>query len=163
MKKRSVVWLGLLMILLLTLVTACAGGLPQAGSNSNQAARPAGGELYVLDSYTGAGHNQVAQHIVALPLGTTNPAALLTLPAGLTDLKHQRVYIASLSGGNGNVHTTISVLDTSSCAAVRTFSIPGKYSTAHRGYGASMPSRRGRSLPLPSPNTPPAPPTIPAV
>src|SRR5260370_3806124 len=163
MKKRSVVWLGLLLSLLLTLVTACAGGLPQAGSNSNPAARPAGGELYVLDSYTGAGHNQVAQHIVALPLGTTNPAALLTLPAGLTNLKHQRVYHASLSGGNGNVHTTISVLDTSSGAAVRTFSIPGNYSTADRGYADSMLSGDGRWLALRALNTPPAPPTIPAV
>jgi hypothetical protein len=154
MKMRSIVWLGLILGLLLPLVTACAGGLPQAGSNSNPAARPAGGELYVLDSYTGAGHNQVAQHIVVLPLGTTNPAALLTLPAGLTDLKHQRVYIASLSGGNGNVHTTISVLDTSSGAAVRTFSIPGNYSTADRGYADSMLSGDGRWLALRALDTP---------
>src|SRR6266851_2950515 len=155
MKKRSFVWLGLLLSLLLTLVTACAGGLPQAGSNSNPAARPAGDELYVLDSYTGAGHNQVAQHIVALPVGTSNPAALLTLPAGLTDLKHQRVYIASsLTGGNGTVHTTISVLDTSSGAAVRTFSIPGNYSTADRGYANSMLSGDGRWLALRALDTP---------
>jgi hypothetical protein len=154
MKKRSIVWLGLILGLLLPLVTACAGGLPQAGSNSNPAARPAGGELYVLDSYTRSGHNQVAQHIVALPLGTTNPAALLTLPAGLTDLKHQRVYIASLSGGNGTVHTTISVLDTSSGAAVRTFNIPGSYSTADRGYADSMLSGDGRWLALRALDTP---------
>jgi len=154
MKKRSFVWLGPILGLLLTLVTACAGGLPQAGSNSNPAARPAGGELYVLDSYTGSGHNQVAQHIVALPMGTTNPAALLTLPAGLTDLKHQQVYIASLTGGNGTVHTTISVLDTSSGAPVRTFSIPGSYSTADRGYADSMLSGDGRWLALRELDTP---------
>jgi len=154
MKKTSIVWLGLILGLLLPFVAACAGGLPQAGSNSNLAARPAGDELYVLDSYTGAGHNQVAQHIVALPVGTTNPAALLTLPAGLTDLKHQRVYIASLSGGNGTVHTTISVLDTSSGAAVRTFNIPGSYSTADRGYADSMLSGDGRWLALRALNTP---------
>jgi len=155
MKKRSFVWLGLLLSLLLTLVTACAGGLPQAGSNSNPAARPAGGELYVLDSYTGAGNKQVAQHIVALPVGTTNPAALLTLPAGLTDLKHQRVYIASsVTGGNGTVHTTISILDTSSGAPVRTFSIPGSYSTADRGYADSMLSGDGRWLALRELDTP---------
>src|SRR6266700_3299286 len=154
MKKTSIVWLGLILGLLLPFVAACAGGLPQAGSNSNLAARPAGDELYVLDSYTGAGHNQAAQHIVALPVGTTNPAALLTLPAGLTDLKHQRVYIASLSGGNGTVHTTISVLDTSSGAAVRTFNIPGSYSTADRGYADSMLSGDGRWLALRALNTP---------
>ena len=155
MKKRSIVWLGLILGLLLPLVTACAGGLSQAGSNSNPAARPAGAELYVLDSYTGAGGTQLAQHIVALPLGTTNPAALLKLPAGLTDLKHQRVYIASShTGGNGSVHTTISVLDTSSGATVRAFSIPGSYSTADRGYADSMLSGDGRWLALRALDTP---------
>src|SRR5947209_10991651 len=35
MKKRSLVWFGLILSLLLPLVTACAGGLPQKGGNSN--------------------------------------------------------------------------------------------------------------------------------
>src|SRR5947209_4012553 len=109
MKKRSLVWLALLLSLLLPLVTACADSLPQEGSNSLPAARPAGNELYVLDNYPSVGHKQLPQHLVALPTGATNPTAQLTLPAGLTDLKHQRLYLANpLSHGKGNVHTSIS-------------------------------------------------------
>ena len=155
MKKRSFVWSGLILSLLIPLVTACAGGLPQKGSASSPAARPVGGELYVLDNYTRTGYKDVTQHIVALPVGTTNPAARLTLPAGLTDLKHQRLYIASsLSDSNGSVHTTISVIDTSSGATVHTFSIPGSYSTVDRGYADSMLSGDGRWLALRAQNTP---------
>ena len=146
MKKRSLVWFGLILCMLLPLVTACGGGLPQKSGNSNPAVRPSGDVLYVLDSYTRA-----AQHIVALPTGATNPTARLTLPAGLTDLKHQRVYIANpLSNG----HTSISVIDTSSGATVRTFSIPGSYSAADRGYADSMLSGDGRWLALRAQNTP---------
>src|SRR6266849_1880435 len=155
MKKRSFVWSGLILSLLIPLVTACAGGLPQKGSASNPAARPVGGELYVLDNYTRTGYKDVTQHIVALPVGTTNPAARLTLPAGLTDLKHQRLYIASsLSDSNGSARTTISGIDTSSGATVQTFSIPGSYSTAERGYADSMLSGDGRWLALRARNTP---------
>jgi DNA-binding beta-propeller fold protein YncE len=155
MKKRSFVWPGLILSLLLPLVTACAGVLPQKGSVSHPPARPSGEELYVLDSYTRAGNKEVSQHIVALPLGTTSPAARLTLPAGLADLKHQQLYIADpLPASNGSVHTTISVIDTSSGATVRTFSIPGSYSTADRGYADSMLSGDGRWLALREQNTP---------
>ena len=146
MKKRSFVWSGLILSLLIPLVTACAGGLTQKGSTSNPAARPASEELYVLDNY---------KHIVALPVGTTNPTARLTLPTGLTDLKHQRLYIATpLSEGNGSVRTTISVINTSSGASVNTFSIPGSYSTTDRGYADSMLSGDGRWLALRAQNTP---------
>jgi DNA-binding beta-propeller fold protein YncE len=154
MKKRAFVWPGLILSLLIPLVTACAGGLPQKGSTSNPAVRPAGEELYVLDSYTRAGSKEVAQHIIALPVGATNPKARLMLPAGLTDLKHQRLYLAnSLSDSNGSVHTTISVIDTSSGATVRTLNIPGSYSTADRGYADSMLSGDGRWLALRAQNT----------
>lgn len=149
MKKRSFAWSGLIVGLLLPLVTACAGGLPQQGSNANPAAHPAGNELYVLDSYTSAGYKQTAHHIVALPVGTTNPAARLMLPAGITDLKHQRIYVADpLPGGNGRAQTRISVLDTSSGTTVRAFNIPGSYSTADQGYADSMLSGDGRWLAL---------------
>ncbi len=155
MMKRSFVWSGLLLSLLILLVTACAGGVQQVGGTSNPAAHPASGELYILDSYTGAGYKEASQHIVALPVGTTNPAARLTLPAGLTDLKHQRLYIAiPLSESNGKVSTTVSVIDTSSGATVRAFSIPGSYSTADRGYADSMLSGDGRWLALRAQHTP---------
>lgn len=149
MMKRSFVWPGLILSLLILLLTACAGGLPQKGSTANSTAHPVGGELYILDSYTVAGSREVSQHIVALPVGTTNPAARLTLPAGLTDLKHQRLYIAIPStDSKGTVRTTISVINTNSGATVRAFSIPGSYSTADRGYADSMRSGDGRWLAL---------------
>src|SRR6266550_5522051 len=150
MKKRSFVWSGLILGLLLPLMIACAGSSPQKSSTSSPAAHQATEELYILDSYTKTG-----KHIVALPVGTTDPAARLTLPAGLTDLEHQRLYIANpLSDGNGCVHTTISIIDTSSGATVRTFSIAGNYSTADRGYADSMLSGDGRWLALRAQSTP---------
>lgn len=155
MKKRSFVWFGLIVSLLLPFVIACSSGWHQKGSNANPAARPKGDELYVLDSYTRAGYKEVAQHIVALPTGTTNPTARLTLPAGPTDLKHQRLYTAvPLPESNGSVHTTISVTDTSSGATVRKFSIAGSYSSADRGYADSMLSGDGRWLALREQHTP---------
>lgn len=142
MKKRLFAWSGLIFCLLLPLMTACAGGSLQKSSTSNPIVRRAGEELYILDSNT-----KTAQHIVALPVGTTNPSARLTLPAGLTDLKHQRLYIATPLT-NGRAYTTISVIDTSSGATVRMLNIPGSYSTADRGYAYSMLSGDGRWLAL---------------
>lgn len=145
MNKRRVAWLALIFCLLLPLVAACGQGLPQQSGSPQQQVVRAGSELYVLDSYTSAGHSSGAQHIVALPVGTTNPAARFTLPAGLTDLKHQMLYVASpLSGGR----TAISVLDTRSGATVRTFNLAGSYSTADRGQADSMLSGDGRWLAL---------------
>lgn len=149
MKKRSFVWPGLILSLLIPLMLACAGGAPQKSSTPNSAARLAGEELYILDSYA-----KTAQHIVALPVGTADPAARLTLPAGLTDLKHQRLYIARPLSDGSNVHTTISVIDTSSGATLRTLNIPGNYSTADRGYADSMLSGDGRWLALRAQNAP---------
>lgn len=153
MKNRSIAWLGLLLGLLLPLLAACGGGLPQKSSNPSLATHPIGDQLYVLDNYTGAGNRQVAQHIVALPIGTTNPTARLMLPAGLTDLKHQRLYVAD-PAPDGN-STSISVIDTGSGATVRTFRIAGNYSTADRGYADSMLSGDGRWLALRAQKTPP--------
>ena len=149
MKKRSFVWSVLILSLLIPLMLACAGGAPQKSNTPNSAARLAGEELYILDSYA-----KTAQHIVALPVGTADPAARLTLPAGLTDLKHQRLYIARPLSDGSNAHTTISVIDTSSGATLRTLNIPGNYSTADRGYADSMLSGDGRWLALRAQNTP---------
>src|SRR5215468_225427 len=125
MKQRSFIWTGLLLSLLLPLVIGCAGGSAQKLSTSIPAARQTGEVLYILDHYT-----QRARHIVALPVGTMDPVARLTLPAGLSDLEHHRLYIANpLTDSKGNVHTTISIIDTSSGAPIRTFNIQGSYST----------------------------------
>src|SRR5437762_1498259 len=145
MKKRSFIWPGMLLSLLL--VAACAGTSTQKSSTSQPTAHPTGEELYILDNNTRAGYKEITQHIVALQLETTHSTARLTLPAGLTDLKHQRLYIAT-PFSNGSVHTTISIIDTNSGATIRTFSIPGNYSTADRGYADSMLSGDGRWLAL---------------
>jgi DNA-binding beta-propeller fold protein YncE len=150
MNKRSYIWHCLIFSLLLPLVIGCAGGSQEKGGTFHPAAPQVAGELYILDSYT-----KTAQHIVALPVGTTDPAPRLTLPAGLTDLKHQRLYIANpVFDSKENIHTTISIIDTNSGATIRTFSIPGSYSTADRGYADSMISGDGRWLALRAQNTP---------
>src|SRR5215467_1039833 len=151
MKKRLFIWPGMLLSLLL--VTACAGTSIQKSSTSHPAAHPTGKEIYVLDNNTRTGYKESAQHIVALHLRTTNSATRLTLPAGLTDLKHQRLYIATPLS-NGSVHTSISVIDTSSGATLRTLNIPGNYSTADRGYADSMLSGDGSWLALRAQDTP---------
>ncbi|HEX7737075.1 MAG TPA: hypothetical protein VF458_19680 [Ktedonobacteraceae bacterium] len=147
MKKRLLAWSGLVVLLLLPLLAACGSELPrQNGSAStSQVAPPVSGELYVLDSYVRAGQTAGNRHIVALQLGSANTTARLKLPAGLTDLKHQWLYVASLaSGGN----TRISVFDTRSGATVRAFTVAGSYSTADQGEADSMLSGDGRWLAL---------------
>ena len=120
MKKRICAGFALILCLLVPLLAACAGGPSPRSGNSQQVVVREGNELYVLDSYADAGQSSGSQHIVVLPLGTAKPTARLMLPTGLTDLKHQQLYVASpLSGGR----TTISVLDTNSGATVRTFSV----------------------------------------
>src|SRR5437764_4775990 len=151
MKKRSIAWPGLLLGLLLPFIAACGGGLLQKSGNPDLATRPASGQLYVLDNYTGTGNRQAAQHIVALPAGTANPTIRLMLPAGLTDLKHQRLYVAYTKPAGS---TRITVIDTGSGATVRTFSIAGSYSAADRGYADSMLSGDGRWLALRAQDTP---------
>ena len=150
MKKQLSIWPVLIASLLLPLMAACAGGSPQQSGKTNQVSQ-AGGELYVLDSYASAGQSPGARHIVALPVGTANPAARHTLPAGLTDHKHQWLYVAS---SLGSARTSISVLNTRSGATVRTFNLPGSYSTADRGYADSMLSGDGRWLALREQKTP---------
>ena len=150
MQKRSIAWPGLLLGLLLPFMAACGGGLLQKSGNTDLTTHPAGGQLYVLDNYTGSGNRQTAQHIVALPAGTANPTIRLMLPAGLTDLKHQRLYVAyPIPGGS----TSISVIDTGSGATMHTFSMVGSYSTADRGNADSMLSGDGRWLALRAQNT----------
>jgi DNA-binding beta-propeller fold protein YncE len=147
MKKRLFIWPGMLVSLLL--VTACAGTSIQKSSNSHLT----GKEIYVLDNNTSTGYKKSAQHIVALRVGTTSSATRLTLPAGLTDLKHQRLYVAN-SLTNGSAYTSISVFDTISGAILRTLNIPGNYSTADRGYADSMLSGDGSWLALRAQDTP---------
>ncbi|GAC1364176.1 MAG: hypothetical protein NVS2B12_18340 [Ktedonobacteraceae bacterium] len=149
MKKYVFNWPILIVMLLFLLMTACGGGLSQQGSNPNPTARAVGRELYILDGYADAGQAPGGRHIVALPIGTAHPVPRLTIPAGLTDLKHSYVYVAApASGIVGDIRTNISVFDAHSGASVRTFSIPGNYSTSDRGYADSMLSGDGHWLAL---------------
>lgn len=152
MKKRLLIWPGLMLCLLIPFATACGSGLLQPGSNSNPAASQADNELYILDNYTSSGQQEEAQHIVSLPVGTTSPTARLTLPAGPTDLKHQRLYLATpLSNSN---QTSISVLDTRSGASMRLFHVSGRYSTAGQDPANAVLSGNGRWLALREQDTP---------
>jgi hypothetical protein len=152
MKQPFFAWTGLILCLLIPLLVSCAAGAPPSRGSANP---PPGDELYVLDNYASAGQQRGTQHIVALLVGTANQAARLTLPAGLTDLGHRRVYVAgSLTSSNGSAHTSISVLDTRTGATVRSFSLPGSYSTADRGSADSMLSADGRWLALREQHTP---------
>ncbi|HEY0753455.1 MAG TPA: hypothetical protein VGD98_05790 [Ktedonobacteraceae bacterium] len=155
MKKRLLAWPGLLLCLLLPLMAACGNNFPQQSNNASthQAETTVNNELYVLDSYTGFGQSAGTRHIVALPVGTANSTARLTLPAGLTDLKHQWLYFAS-PASDGSANTTISVLDTLSGASIRTFSIAGHYTTADQGLADSMLSGNGQWLALREQNAP---------
>ncbi len=145
MKKHLYVWLTLL--LLLPCAAACGNAAPQQSNQPGPTPSATPGtssELYILDN---AGQAAGARHIVALPMGSAHPAARLTLPAGLTDLDHQRVYIASPAAGT-DARTTISVLDTRSGRPVRTVTIAGSYSTADQGTTDSMLSGDGHWLAL---------------
>jgi WD40 repeat protein len=140
MKKQIFLWPALIALLLPLFLAACGDiTLP---SQISQVPSATGNELYVLDNgFAGT------QHIVALPVGTSHPTARLTLPAGLTDLKHQRVYLAS-PRTSGDAQTTISVFDTQSGASVRAFTIPGSYVTAAQEDANAMLSGNGRWLAL---------------
>lgn len=147
MNKRLLASFVLLASLLLPLLAACGSDLPQQDgkSNSSQLAPIVGGGLYVLDHYASGGQIVGSQHIVALQMGNAHPAARLTLPVGLTDLKHQWLYVASPASSG---HTTISVFNTSSGATARTFTLAGNYSTADQGEADSMLAGNGRWLAL---------------
>src|SRR5437868_12832202 len=68
--------------------------------------------------------------------------------------RSKRDWSSDVCSSDLSVHTTISIIDTSSGATVRTLNIPGNYSTADRGYADSMLSGDGRWLALRAQNTP---------
>jgi hypothetical protein len=68
----------------------------------------------------------------------------MTLPAGLVSQDHQRLYAATASGD----HTRVSVYDTRTGLAVRTFTTPGAYSTSGAGFADAVLSGDGTWLAL---------------
>ncbi|GAC1390838.1 MAG: hypothetical protein NVS4B11_09980 [Ktedonobacteraceae bacterium] len=123
---------------LLIALTAC--GSIQAGSTRSASPTVSLGEnLYVLDGYTSTSTG--GQRIVAFHPGTS---AFTPLPAGLIAQDHQRIYTATPQSG----HTKITVTSTKSGASIRSFTIPGAYSTLEQDYTKSVLSSNGRWLAL---------------
>jgi hypothetical protein len=143
-KPRS--WLFLLTGILLIILTSCGAdsqtktttSIHSSFKNSTPAATvPPGENLYVLD---GSGSNE--QRIVAFhPTSTT---ARITVPAGLPSQDHKTVYSATPA----NKQTTITVTNTQSGSTLRTFAIPGTYTTAGQSYTTATLSPNGRWLAL---------------
>ena len=144
MKKSIYTWFALPLLLLLFFLAACGSATAQQSNQPGPTPPVTSGELYILDN---AGQAATSRHIVALSVSGAHPAPRLTLPAGLTDLKHQWLYVASPAAG-AEAHTTISVLDTRSGTPARTFTIAGSYSTADQGTTDSMLAGNGRWLAL---------------
>jgi len=147
MRKKSTLGLMLLLSALLTFMAACGTNSTTSSTSTPhapQATVPTGENIYVLDGYTALGSTGVGQHIVAFHPGGANPTALVSLPAGLTSLDHQRLYTATAQNGR----TTISVTNTQNGKTIRSFVIPGTYSTAGQGYDASVLSLSGQWLAL---------------
>lgn len=144
MSKKGFFWLTLIAAILVPLVAAC--GTLNSGSTGTLAPLatvPAGENLYVLDGYTPlTGTNE--QQIVAFHPDSMTPAAFATLPAGPTSLDHRFVYIATPQNGQ----TAITVRNAQTGAPVRTFTIPGTYSTAGMGFDNDVLSGNGQWLAL---------------
>src|SRR5438105_12694643 len=92
MQKKPALWYTLILSGLLVLVAACGSKTPFSSSSAT-ATVPVGENIYVLDGY--AGSTGAGQHIVAFHPGNANPTALVSLPAGLTSMDHQRLYTAT--------------------------------------------------------------------
>jgi len=154
MRKKSLFWLTLTLSALLTLIAACGTGTSTSNPTTAQhtssnvahpvATVPAGEDLYVLDGYTPFGSSPATQQIVAFHPGSTNPATLVTLPAGLTSQDHQRLYTATAANGQ----TTIAILNTRTGKTLHSFAIAGTYSTAGQSFENAVISPDGRWLAL---------------
>jgi hypothetical protein len=145
MQKKSALWLILTLSTLLSLLAAC--GTSTTVSNSKTTLAPTvlpGENIYVLDGYNSIGGASYGQQIVAFHPASANPSQFISLPAGLSSLDHQRLYTATPANGK----TTISVINTQSGTRLRTFVIPGTYSTTGTGYDAAVLSASGQWLAL---------------
>jgi DNA-binding beta-propeller fold protein YncE len=118
MTRHRSLWATAALGALLALLAAC-GASVSTGAAATATVSP-GETLYVLDG-TGA-----AGRIVAFHPADARPAALATLPAGLTSSDHRRLYAARAQGAG----TTVAVYDTRTGAALRSFAIAGVYGTA---------------------------------
>jgi len=143
MQKQRTFWPFLLFSAILALACACGSNSPQSSfsnTTSNPPTVPAKESLYVID---GTGNSSRAQHIIAFHPGAASNTQI-TLPAGLLSQDHKHLYVATPQNGR----TTISVINTLTGTILRTFAIPGTYSTAMQGYTTSVLSTDGKWLAL---------------
>jgi DNA-binding beta-propeller fold protein YncE len=145
MQVHSARWRAIILSLFLPALVAC--GAQSAATPQTKTTAPPGETLYVLDGYAATGAPDTSpRHILAVhPTGNGAAQALATLPAGLTTLDHQRLYTA-VPKSDGT--TAITVLDTRTGTALRTFAIPGGYSTADLGFTSAALTVDGRWLAL---------------
>ena len=142
MRKKSFVWLAMMLCMLLPLVAACGSSTSTNTKPATNAKLPAGENIYVLDGYTPQGATSAGQRIVAFHPGNANPT--YTLPAGLTSLDHRLLIVAQAKAGQ----TTVSVIDTQSGATLRTVTLVGSYSTAGQDFNNAVLSTDGHWLAL---------------
>lgn len=141
MLKKSTTWLILMLCVLVPLIAACGS---TSRTPTGTSTPPSGENLYVLDGYTSQGANSTNARIVAFHPGSVNPSTLLTLPAGLTSLNHQRLYTATPTNGE----TTISIINTQTGSKLRSFTISGSYTTSASSFDNSVISTSGQWLAL---------------
>ena len=122
---------------LLVALTAC--GQTQSATLSASSTIPQGEMLHVLDGYSVSSTD--GQRIVSFHPGTSLSTSL---PTGLFSLDHRYIYTATPQGGQ----TKITVTNTQGKTVVRSFTIPGTYSTAGNDYTKSVLSANGRWLAL---------------
>ncbi len=136
---RRVRLFALLVCGLLIALTGC--GPTQTASNTPLASShiPQGEMLHVLDGYTSSSTD--GQRIVSFHPGTSLSTSL---PTGLISQDHQHIYTAVPQGGQ----TKITVTNTQGKTIIRSFTIPGTYSTASNDYTKSVLSANGRWLAL---------------
>jgi len=145
MQKKSALWLILTLSTLLSLLAACGTNTTVSNSTTTLAPTvPPGENIYVLDGYNSTGGASYEQQIVGFHPTNPNPTQFISLPNGLSSLDHQRLYTATPANGK----TTISVINTQSGTRMRTFVIPGTYSTTGTGYDVAVLSASGQWLAL---------------
>ncbi len=145
MQKKSALWLMVTLSALLTLLAACGTNTTTTGKTTTIAATvPPGENIYVLDGYNPLGSVPNGQQIVAIHPSSANPTRSISLPAGPNSQDHQRLYVATPANGR----TTISIFNTQNSLKIRTFTIPGTYSTAAANYDIAALSASGQWLAL---------------
>lgn len=143
MRKKSALWLIGTLSALLTLLAACGTSATTSNTTTSVAPSvPPGENIYVLDGYSPVGGPSYGQQIVAFHPASANPTTFVSLPTGLSSQDHQRLYTAIPANGR----TTITVINTQSGSRVRTFVIPGSYSTSGTGYDSAVLSASGQWL-----------------